>query len=49
MVLVEVALQESDGKECCEQHLSAPHHLVHTGGHTQQPNVHEDGGDEVKE
>lgn len=48
MILVEVALEEQDGKQRRKQHLSATHHLVYAGGDAEQAHIHEDGRDEVK-
>ena len=49
MLLVEVSMQEADSKQGSKEHLSASHHLVHRCCHGQQPNVHQDCGNQVKE
>jgi hypothetical protein len=49
MILVQVTLQEGDCEQSRKQHLCAPHHLIYTGSHTQQSDVHQDGGHKVKE
>lgn len=46
---IQASVQEADRKERCKKHLSSSHHLVHRGGHRQQPNVHQHSGYKVKE
>lgn len=49
MVTVELAVEKDDCKQRCKEHLSTTHHLVDAGGDAQQADVHQHGGDEIKD
>lgn len=49
MVLIQVAMQEQHCKQGCKEHLRAPHHLIHTGCHTEQADVHQHRSDQVED